>query len=143
MAVAATASQFKEFGWFEVIGDGTGKRYRILYGAATNVHELDGDGQPQIGWCFVPKGYLVPGDVMLAQKIALETNERAALAVANRFPFVGDDQRSQTRLVGMREPRNCGDSAGLHPLITDDSRREIAKLRQARYWIFRSGCLKT
>jgi hypothetical protein len=31
---------------------------------------------------------------------------------------VGDDQRSQTRLVGMREPRNCGDSAGLHPLIT-------------------------
>jgi hypothetical protein len=111
-------AQFKEFGWFEVIGYDTGKRYRILYGATTNVHELDGDGRTHIGWCFVPKGYLVPGDVMLAQKIALETNERAALAVANRFPFVGDDQRSQARLVGMREPRNCGDSAGLHPLIT-------------------------
>jgi hypothetical protein len=27
----------------------------------------------------------VPGDVMLAQKIALETDELAALAVANRF----------------------------------------------------------
>jgi hypothetical protein len=35
---------------------------------------------------FVPMGDLVPGDVMLAQKIALETNERAALAVANKFP---------------------------------------------------------
>jgi hypothetical protein len=38
-----------------------------------------------MGWCFVPEGGLVAGDVMLAQKIALETNERAALAVANRF----------------------------------------------------------
>jgi hypothetical protein len=35
-------------------------------------------------WCFVPEGNLVAGDVMLAQKIALETNERAALAVAYR-----------------------------------------------------------
>ena len=39
-----------------------------------------------MGWCFVPNRHLVPGDVMLAQKIALETNERGALAVANKFP---------------------------------------------------------
>jgi len=39
-----------------------------------------------VGLCFVPMGHLVPGDVMLAQKIALETNEVGALAVANRFP---------------------------------------------------------
>jgi hypothetical protein len=39
-----------------------------------------------MGWCFVPSGHLVAGDVMLAQKIALETNERAALVVANKFP---------------------------------------------------------
>ena len=39
-----------------------------------------------MGWCFVPLGYLVPGDVMLAQKIALETDEVAAVSVANRFP---------------------------------------------------------
>jgi hypothetical protein len=25
-----------------------------------------------MGWCFVPSGHLVAGDVMLAQKIALE-----------------------------------------------------------------------
>ena len=35
--------------------------------------------------CFAPDGYLVPGDVMLAQKIALETDELATLAVANRL----------------------------------------------------------
>ena len=34
---------------------------------------------------LVPLGYLVAGDVMLAQKIALETNEFGALAVANSF----------------------------------------------------------
>jgi len=39
-----------------------------------------------MGWCFVPSGFLVPGDVMLAQKIALETDERGALGLANRFP---------------------------------------------------------
>lgn len=35
-------------------------------------------------WCFGPEGYLPVGDVMLAEKIALETDEHAALAVANR-----------------------------------------------------------
>jgi hypothetical protein len=54
--------------------------------SATNVYEIDGDGRSTVGWCFVPTGYLVAGDVMLAQKIALETHEFRALAVANRFP---------------------------------------------------------
>jgi hypothetical protein len=31
-------------------------------------------------------GQLVAGDVVLAQKIALETNEYDVLAVANKFP---------------------------------------------------------
>jgi hypothetical protein len=71
---------------FEVIGCDTGKRYRIRYGRTTNVYELDDGGHPRVGWCFIPAADLVAGDVMLAQKIALETNELAALAVANRFP---------------------------------------------------------
>jgi hypothetical protein len=79
-------AQFEAEKCFEVIGCDTGKRYRILHGTAVNVHELNEDGRPLMGWCFVPRGDLVPGDVMLAQKIALETNERAALAVANHFP---------------------------------------------------------
>ncbi len=79
-------AQFDANRYFDVIGCDSGKRYRIRYGCATNVHEIDGDGLSIVGWCFVPTGYLVAGDVTLAQKIALETNELRALAVANRFP---------------------------------------------------------
>jgi hypothetical protein len=50
-----------------------------------NIHEIDRAGRARIGWCFVPNAYLVAGDVMLAQKIALETDERGALAVAKTF----------------------------------------------------------
>jgi hypothetical protein len=78
--------QFDAERYFDVIGCDSRKRYRIRYGTATNVHEIDETGRPITGWCFVPHGYLVAGDVMLAQKIALETDELAALAVANRFP---------------------------------------------------------
>jgi len=39
-----------------------------------------------------PTSDLVAGDVMLAQKIALETNERGALSVAHRS-FVSMDPR--------------------------------------------------
>lgn len=77
--------QFDAEGYFDVIGCDTGKRYRIYYGATTNVHELDAANRLKMGWCFVPHGSLVAGDVMLAQKIALETFENNALAVAKRF----------------------------------------------------------
>jgi hypothetical protein len=79
-------AQFDADGHFDVIGCRTGKRYRISYGSGTNVHEIDDTGRPIMGWCFVPSGHLVAGDVMLAQKVALETGELTALAVANRFP---------------------------------------------------------
>ena len=50
-----------------------------------NVYELDVEGRPIRGWCFMPKGRLATGDVMLAQKIALETDEKGAMKVALRF----------------------------------------------------------
>jgi len=78
-------AQFDASKSFDVVGCDSGRRYRILYGKVTNVHEIDDAGQPVMGWCFVPSEDLVAADVMLAQKIALETNERATLAVANRF----------------------------------------------------------
>jgi hypothetical protein len=78
-------AQFEGNRYFDVIGCNSGKRYRIHYGANSNVYEIDPAGCPKIGWCFVPVGCLVAGDIMLAQKIALETNEAGALAVANRF----------------------------------------------------------
>ena len=46
---------------------------------------LDGTMEPTIGWCFVPERALAAGDVMLAQKIALETDEAAVLAVTRQF----------------------------------------------------------
>jgi hypothetical protein len=79
-------AQFDAKRYFDVIGCDSGKRYRIHYGAMTNVHEIDAAGRPKVGWCFMPVGHLVAGDTMLAQKIALETNEFGALAVANSFP---------------------------------------------------------
>jgi hypothetical protein len=78
-------AQFDAKRYFDVRGCNSGKQYRIHYGTTTNVHEIDAAGRPKVGWCFVPTGYLVAGDIMLAQKIALETNEFGALAVANKF----------------------------------------------------------
>lgn len=78
-------AQFDAHGYFDVIGGDTGKTYRIHYGSSMNVEELDDFGRPRICYCFVADAPLAAGDVVLAQKIALETGERAALAVANKF----------------------------------------------------------
>jgi hypothetical protein len=78
-------AQFERKGYFDVTGCDSGRRYRILHGTAMNIHEIDQTGQALVGWCFVPSINLVAGDVMLAQKIALETNECGALAVAKSF----------------------------------------------------------
>jgi hypothetical protein len=60
-------------------------KYRVHTGTRMNVHELDEAGRPKMGWCFVPSGSLVAGDIMLAQKVALEAFEYSALAAAKRF----------------------------------------------------------
>ena len=70
---------------FEVVGSKTGKRYLIQEGRQQNVFELE---PPFRGWCFMPKGSLATGDVMLAQKIALETDEEETMKVA--LPFWGE-----------------------------------------------------
>jgi hypothetical protein len=78
-------AQFDDSGFFEVVGCDSGNRYRIYGGRALNVYEMDDVGRLKVGWCFLPLGQLVAGDVMLAQKIALETDEHSALKVAHRF----------------------------------------------------------
>jgi hypothetical protein len=78
-------AQFDAFRFFDVTGCHTARRYRIYYAALANVEVLDEVGCPLLRHCFILEGHLVPGEVMLAQKIALETNELAALGVANRF----------------------------------------------------------
>jgi hypothetical protein len=95
--------QFNAEAHFDVIGCDTERRYRIHYGTATNVYELDDEGRHKRGWCFVPQGRLVPGDVMLAQKIALETCESCALSVAMKFlpnERLRDDHLARRVLVG-------------------------------------------
>ena len=77
--------QYDANSYFDVTGCDSGKRYRICHGTAMNVYEIDFAGNPRNGWCFVPNAPLVAGDVMLAQKIALETDERGALVVAKNF----------------------------------------------------------
>ena len=81
----AQREQFAQKGYFEVVGSDSGKRYRIHAGASVNVCEIDERGRLREGLCFLPSGALPIGDVMLAQKIALETCERDVRAVARRF----------------------------------------------------------
>jgi len=81
----AQREQFDGRGYFDVIGCHTGRRYRIRAGTSTNIIELDSSGRSVAGWCFVPAECLPTGDVMLAQKIALENDEKSALKVARSF----------------------------------------------------------
>jgi hypothetical protein len=80
----AQLAQYESKGHFEVTGSHSGKRYRIRRGGQMNIDELDERGTRVAVWCFGPEGQLPAGDVMLAQKIALETEEQAALTVGNR-----------------------------------------------------------
>ena len=75
--------QFNSKHEFEVVGDDTGTRYRITAGTQMNVIQLDDDDRYVARLCFGPVGGLVTSDIMLAQKIALETMESQALVVAN------------------------------------------------------------
>ena len=79
-------SVYEAHQYFDVVGCDSGKRYRIYHGMAPpNVYEIDDAGRLKMGLCFMPLGRLVAGDVILAQKIALETDEHSALNVANRI----------------------------------------------------------
>lgn len=77
--------QYEKYGYFDVVGGTTGKRYRIRHGRQMNIEQLDKNGRRVCGWCFFPQGTLVAGDVMLAQKLALELYEPEALRIANRY----------------------------------------------------------
>jgi hypothetical protein len=79
-------TQYVSSGNFEVIGCHTGRRYRILRSFQMNVEELDLAGRRAALLCFVPETPVPVGDVMLAQKFALELYEIEALNVANRYP---------------------------------------------------------
>ena len=85
----AQLKQYENRRYFDVIGGITGQRYRIRHRCLRNVDLVDKDGRPSSTLCFMPEGHLAIGDVMLAQKIALELFESEALMVANRTPVWG------------------------------------------------------
>ena len=87
--------QLSKKGYFEVIGGDSGHCYRIWRGRIMNVDQLDRRGRRVCSWCFYPKGRVVTGDVMLAQKLALELDEKAALRIAGR-----ERSRSRTPRAG-------------------------------------------
>jgi len=82
----AQRQQFARHDYFDVIGGDTGRRYRIRVGRTLNVAQLNASGRCVRFLCFQPHGQLPVGDVMLAQKIALELFESKALRVANASP---------------------------------------------------------
>ena len=76
--------QLKVRAYFEVIGGASGSRYRIHDSPTVNIDQLDASKKVVQKWCFAPEGNLPSGDVLLAQKLALELFEYDALSVANR-----------------------------------------------------------
>jgi hypothetical protein len=90
--------QYDKFQLFEVVGSDTGKRYLIFRGTTMNIVELAADKCVRRRWCFTPEGALATGDIMLAQKIALETFELDALAIANHDTPRGDPGRLFLRI---------------------------------------------
>ena len=95
-------AQYERCKYFEVIGGDTGSRYRIRRGRVLNVELLDNNGRRTTVLCFMPEGQLPMGDVMLAQKLALELFEAQAIRVAHRAhildPRLAGDLRLRYRL---------------------------------------------
>jgi hypothetical protein len=78
--------QYDRFKYFDVVGGDTGRRYRIRQGQMLNVEVLDSTGHRMCLLCFMPEGHLPVGDVMLAQKLALESFEVEVIKVARMSP---------------------------------------------------------
>jgi hypothetical protein len=74
---------------FEVVGGDTGKRYQLSPDLGPSVLELDRSGHPVVKLGFYPSGPLPAGDIMLAQKIALELFELDVLRIACRSRVAG------------------------------------------------------
>lgn len=68
--------EFSEGLTFTVIGGVTGRKYTINFGAVSNVQS----GERR--YCAIPKGKLPMGDILLAQKLAIEANEELYLRTA-------------------------------------------------------------
>ncbi len=122
-------ARFEQDWAFEVIGSKTSRRYRINYGVQANIFEIGDDGRTVRLWCFGPEGDASRwvGDVMLAQKLALETDEEGAIGVANLLggnaspeglaPRPAPEQRARVVNPFMTPPGLGLGLTGQHPLF--------------------------
>jgi hypothetical protein len=79
-------AQFNARGRFEVRGSDSSSRYVIRNMSSINIDQLGNNGECIQKWCFGPQGDLVQGDILLAQKFALECFENEALRRAHAYP---------------------------------------------------------
>lgn len=86
----AQRKTFEKNAWFVVEGGRSKKRYRIeARGVAGNVYQLDQKGHVVATFCGHADHSIPDYDQYLAQKLMLEANEDAYLALANRRLVAG------------------------------------------------------
>ena len=104
-SVPLAAPAVRKRGAFDVIGGRSGTRYRIHHGYQMNIEQLDWAGRRVRLLCFAPKGRLAIGDIMLAQKLALELYEEDAILAANKIAVSTMLQSPPRRGIPPRRPR--------------------------------------
>lgn len=82
---------YRDGQWFEVVGS-AGGRYRIRQGMVGNIDWLDEDGAAAGSLCCHPVYSLPHPDIMLAQMLALITDEKAFVRLAHRYYGYADVQ---------------------------------------------------
>lgn len=130
---AEQLESYEQHRYFDVVGQ-SGKRYRINHGRQQNIYELNSAGEPVKGWCFLPQGNLCEGDTMLAQKLALQCQEKAALDIAHPFTVRSRSTGDNSTLMVTDDPE--GNSTLLRNLSEEAPRlRNLADLPE---WYFGS-----
>jgi hypothetical protein len=84
---------------FDVVGGVSGTHYRLWHCFQQNVEELDPDGRRRWIWCFHPRETLVVGDVLLAQKTALELFEPEAIRIAHCYSNFSANSGPMSRIA--------------------------------------------
>lgn len=114
---AKQREQYAAYRYFDVTGGESGRRYRLWHRSHQNIEAFDAHGNRQCLLCFHPRETLPGGDVMLAQKTALELFESEILKIAHRYSqFAGGGPETSREQVldgeMARNPRHRYDFRG-------------------------------
>ncbi len=84
---AEQRKQFRKEKKFKVIG-GDGATFELGYTRSGNAREFDADGKPIARFCIHPREDVPIPDVLLAQKLMLETDPASFRKIANKTALV-------------------------------------------------------